>query len=72
VHTGCLSAAPQRFVIGSNSFRSLTCFEVPFRRNIVTFSSRPAKRLLASRGIALNGRLGLDDIEQFPNCKGLA
>src|SRR4029077_5119578 len=28
VHTGCLSAAPQRFVIGSNSFRSLTCFEV--------------------------------------------
>jgi hypothetical protein len=29
MHTGCLSAAPQRFVIGSNSFRSLTCFEVP-------------------------------------------
>src|SRR5258706_1474231 len=29
VHTGCLSAAPQRFVIGSNSFRTLTCFEVP-------------------------------------------
>jgi len=31
VHTGCLSAAPQRFVIGSNSFRSLTCFEEPLR-----------------------------------------
>src|ERR1700682_5067182 len=29
MHTGCLSAAPQRFVIGSNSFRSLTCFEEP-------------------------------------------
>src|SRR5260370_4684158 len=29
VHTGCLSAAPQRFCIGSNSFRTLTCFEVP-------------------------------------------
>jgi len=29
VHTGCLSAAPQRFVIGSNSFRTRTCFEEP-------------------------------------------
>ena len=31
MHTGCLSAGPQRFVIGSNGFRSLTCFEVPLR-----------------------------------------
>ena len=27
VHTGWLSAAPQRFFIGSNSFRTRTCFE---------------------------------------------
>src|SRR5260370_908076 len=39
VHTGCLSAAPQRFVIGSNSFRTLTCFEVPLHSHC----SLPAK-----------------------------
>src|SRR5262249_34738969 len=33
VRTGCLSAAPQRFCIGSNSFRALTCFEVLLRHH---------------------------------------
>src|SRR5260370_21092628 len=35
VHTGCLSAAPQRFCIGSNSFRALTCFEVPLHAHCI-------------------------------------
>jgi len=43
VHTGCLSAAPQRFVIGSNSFRSRTCFEVPLRRLLYPGAAAMAK-----------------------------
>ncbi len=59
MHTGCLSAAPQRFVIGSNSFRTLTCFEEPLHSHCslrVKAASnrrhRPAWRWASLRGAA--------------------
>src|SRR5260370_8012616 len=49
VHPGCLSAAPQRFVIGSNSFRTHTCFEEPLHLHC----SRSAKPASNRRGHSL-------------------
>ena len=44
MHTGRLSAAPQRFIIGSNSFRSLTCFEVPLLLHCSRHPTPPSNR----------------------------
>ncbi len=47
MHTGCLSAAPQRFVIGSNSFRTRTCFEEPLHPHC-SRSGKPASNRCGS------------------------
>ena len=54
MHTGCLSAAPQRFVIGSNSFRTRTCFEVPLHAHCI-LRAKPAsnRQCVSSVGAGL-------------------
>jgi hypothetical protein len=48
VHTGWLSAAPQRFFIGSNSFRTHTCFEE--RSEGIVASERKARPIGGIQG----------------------
>src|SRR5271155_479065 len=62
VHTGCLSAAPQRFVIGSNSFRFPTCFEVPLRLALYPAMRAGPNKAEMDFGIHLTGGLRVGSI----------